>query len=185
MIAEIGSATVEMSASLPSESMREFKIGVSALSKKVAKGDGGHLTIGWREFVDLPDWGLTKVRAKADTGARSSAIDVALVEELPHNRVRFEVVLDRKDPSSRVSLEAEISRRSRVRSSFGDHHDRLFVKTLLLLAGSTFEIEVGLVSRKNMACRMLLGRRDIEKRFLVDAGRRYLHRKKKKLKKPS
>ena len=138
--------------------------------------------IGWRERVDLPEWELFGLRAKADTGARSSAIDVAQYEELPGNRVRFEVVTDRDDPDARHILEATIVRRTRVRSSFGQAHDRLFVITRLRLAGQEFDIELGLVCRKNMLSRMLLGRKTLEGHFAVDPGRRYLHRAKRRAK---
>ena len=138
------------------------------------------ILIGWREKVDLPYWGLFGLRAKADTGARSSAIDVAQVEELPGERVRFEVVTDRKDPEARHVLEADVVRRTRIRSSFGQAHDRLFVETRLRLAGEELVIELGLVCRKNMLSRMLLGRKTLEGRFAVDPGRRYLHKSKKR-----
>ena len=138
------------------------------------------ILIGWRERVDLPDWGLSALRAKADTGARSSAIDVAEIEELADGTVRFVVVTDRKDPAARWTLEAPISRRTRVRSSFGQDHDRLFVTTRIRLAGIEFTTEVGLVSRRSMISRMLLGRRTLANRFAVDSARRYLHRPSKR-----
>lgn len=143
--------------------------------------------IGWREIVELPQWGLAGILAKADTGARSSAIDVSHLEELPEDRVRFEVVTDRAS-NERRSVEAAISRRTRVRSSFGQDHDRLFVEAEVRVAGRTFATELGLVNRESMLCRMLLGRRSLERSFLVDPGRCYLHgrrkRKRKKAKTP-
>ena len=53
--------------------------------------------IGWKETVDLPDWGIGSILAKSDTGARRSALDVHNIIELPGNRVQFDIVLDRKD----------------------------------------------------------------------------------------
>ncbi|CAN0565185.1 unnamed protein product, partial [Laminaria digitata] len=50
------------------------------------------IVIGWREKIDLPEWGLMRVRAKTDTGARTSAIDVADIEELGDGKIRFRVV---------------------------------------------------------------------------------------------
>lgn len=141
------------------------------------------VTIGWHEYVDLPEWGLRWVRAKADTGARSSAIDVSHLEELPNGRVRFEVVSHRGVRDERRVIESDIVRRARVRSSFGQNHHRLFVETTMLLAGITIRIEVGLINREHMRSRMLLGRRSLEHGILVDPKRCYLHGRRRKKKK--
>ena len=144
------------------------------------------VVLGWREIVELPEWGIGGVRAKADTGARSSAIDVSHIEELPGNRVRFEVVTNRRREERQV-VEADVVRRTRVRSSFGNDHDRLFVETEVRVAGRTFRTELGLVNRESMLCRMLLGRRSLQESFLVDPQHCYLHgrRKRRKRVRPS
>jgi hypothetical protein len=133
------------------------------------------VVIGWREYVDLPEWGVARIKAKADTGARSSAIDVANIHELPGERVRFDVVTDRQRPDARRTVETAIVRRTRVRSSLGHAHDRLFVRTIVRIGLHEVAAELGLVSRRDMLCRMLLGRRTLESgAFVVDPGRRYL-----------
>mgnify|MGYP002625432361 FL=1 len=76
--------------------------------------------IGWRERVDLPDWGLRRVRAKIDTGARTSAIDVAQIEELEDGRIRFEVVSRTRPKRVTRWVEAYPVRRSVVRPSSGE-----------------------------------------------------------------
>ncbi len=124
--------------------------------------------IGWREWVDFPDWSL-KMRAKADTGARSSAIDCAEIEELPNNRVRFTVRLDRKEKKL-ITLEEDIKMRKRVRSSTGHPTDRIFVETTLSLAGIEKKIIVSLVCRKRMIHRLLLGREALGDDFLVNSS---------------
>ena len=124
--------------------------------------------IGWRERVRLPDWGL-RMRAKADTGARSSAIDCAEIKELAGERVRFTVRLNRKD-TKLVTLEEPIALRKRVRSSTGQGHDRIFVETTLELAGRQKRIMVSLVCRKRMIHRMLLGREALGGDFVVDSS---------------
>jgi hypothetical protein len=136
--------------------------------------------IGWREYVELPEWGLAGIKAKVDTGARSSAIDVRHILELPGERVRFEIAADRGSGTRLHTVEAAIVRRSRVRSSFGQAHDRLFVATTLGLAGRSLRVELGLVSRENMLCRMLLGRQSLGHLFVVDPGRIYLHGRRKR-----
>ena len=124
--------------------------------------------IGWRERVRLPDWGL-RMRAKADTGARSSAIDCAEITELAGERVRFTVRLNRKD-TKLVTLEEPIALRKRVRSSTGHGHDRIFVETTLKLAGRSKRILVSLVCRKRMIHRMLLGREALGGDFIIDSS---------------
>jgi hypothetical protein len=125
-------------------------------------------TIGWREWVELPDWGI-RIRAKADTGAKSSAIDCADITELPNDRVRFTVRLDRKQERM-LTLEEPIQLRKRVRSSAGQGHDRIFVETTLRLGDVEQRILVNLVCRKKMIHRMLLGRETLGDAFLVDSS---------------
>ncbi len=136
------------------------------------------IVIGWKERVELPEWDVGWIVAKADTGARTGAIDVANLVELPDNRVRFDVVLDRSPNSDRErmrrTIEATIARRSRVKSSFGASHDRLFVETTLHLGPVRKTVQLGLVNRKNMLCRMLLGRVALAPEFVVDPARRYV-----------
>ncbi len=126
------------------------------------------MIIGWREWVEIPEWSM-RMRAKADTGAYSSAIDCAGIEELPGGRVRFTVRLDRKDRRI-VTLEEDIVARKKVRSSTGHPTDRIFVETTLRLAGVEKRIVVSLVCRKRMIHRLLLGRAALGNDFLVNSS---------------
>jgi len=130
--------------------------------------------IGWNEYVELPEWGIRRLRAKVDTGARSSALHVEQIELLPRNRVRFSVVLHRKKKDRRVAVEAHVVRRARVRSSNGRYSQRLFVRTRLRLGSVEQDIELSLVDRGKMIHRMLLGRTALEGRFLIDVSHRCL-----------
>ena len=137
--------------------------------------------IGYREYVDLPQWGITRIKAKADTGARSSAIDVAdLVELDGGKRVRFDVALSRAHRHRRVTLEADVVRRTSVRSSMGHSQPRLTVETMIRIGPVEKVVEVGLVCRKAMICRMLLGRLALAGDFLVDSRRTYIYGKAKR-----
>ena len=129
--------------------------------------------IGVAEFVDFPDWGVKSLRARIDTGARTSALHVENVRLLAGARVRFDVRLRRDDPAARVTVETKVSRKTPVRSSTGQSEARLFVKAHVRLGGREQLIEVGLVDRRHMLYRMLLGRSALERRFLVDVSRRY------------
>lgn len=137
------------------------------------------VVIGWTEAVDLPEWGIRGLRAKVDTGARSSALHVENIRELPRDQVAFEVVLHRRRRDRRVRVRARVSRRGRVRSSNGHLSERLFVRTRLRLGGVEKEIEVSLVGREKMIHRMLLGREALAGPFLIDVDHRLLQSRRK------
>lgn len=130
--------------------------------------------IGWRESVDLPRWQVRGIRAKIDTGARTSAIDVADIEHLPGRKVRFHVVLSRNLRHRRKEVIAKIVRESSVRSSLGKHESRVVVETPVRIGDVERTIELSLVCRKNLLCRMLLGRSALTGTFCVDPSRTYL-----------
>jgi len=129
--------------------------------------------VGWRERVALPDWGIRNVRAKIDTGARTSAIDVAQIEELEDGRIRFEVVT-RTEPVRKTRwIEADPVRRANIKPSHGVAQKRFVCSTTLRMGEVEREIEVSLVCRKNMLCRMLVGRTALSGVVLVDPSRKY------------
>ncbi|MEZ6242710.1 MAG: RimK/LysX family protein [Phycisphaerales bacterium] len=131
-------------------------------------GDGGPV-IGWREWVAMPEWGIGRVRAKVDTGARTSAIHVSKIERLEGGRLRFEVVTREKPHRRVVTVEGDHVRDARVRPSSGELQPRPVVRTLVRIGGWEREIEMGLVCREGMLCRMLLGRRAV-KGLMVNPG---------------
>ncbi len=129
--------------------------------------------VGWREKVDLPDWGVTGILAKVDTGARTSAIHVENVKRLGKDKVAFDVVRSRKPTAARITVEAAVVRETRIRSSTGHDQVRLVVATRMRLGKKTKKVELTLVSRKHMICRMLIGRTALEGDFLVDVSVRH------------
>lgn len=126
------------------------------------------VAIGWREWIELPDWGL-KLKAKMDTGAKSSSLDVEQLAYLPGNRVRFGIHQLRKSDCIKM-VESDIHRTTRVRSSNGQTQTRLVVKTRIRLAGIEKEILINLTNRRKMLHRILLGREALQDDFLIDAG---------------
>ena len=130
--------------------------------------------VGWREFVDLPAWGIRGVRAKIDTGARTSAMHVAAIEEIGEDRIRFKVVY-RERPSRKTKwVEAELVRQAAVKPSSGKLQERPVVRTVIRIGDREHEAEISLVNRKGMLCRMLVGRKALEGTFLVDPGRTHV-----------
>jgi hypothetical protein len=132
------------------------------------------LVIGVTEYVDIPAWRILRLRAKIDTGARSSALHVENIRELGAGRVRFDVRLSRNESERRVTVEARIARRGQVRPSSGEQEERIFVAVKVRIGPVEREIELSLVDRGRMIFRMLIGRRALAHAFLVDPGRRYL-----------
>lgn len=143
--------------------------------------------IGWTEYVDLPDWGIKRLRVKVDTGARSSALHVDNLVELPRGRVAFDVVVHRKKRDRHIHVKATVLRRGRVRSSNGHMTTRIFVSTRLRLGPVEKDVELSLVNRERMIHRMLLGRSALSGPFVIDVNRRMVQsaprpRRKKKSK---
>lgn len=132
------------------------------------------LVIGWREPVSLPDWGIGSIKTKIDTGARTSAIHVDNIEHLDGGRIRFDVITSvRTDARGRrlirrKAVETTVVRTSRVRNSAGKCEERPVVSTTLRFGPVEREIELSLVCRKRMLCRMLLGRMALKHGFLID-----------------
>ena len=137
--------------------------------------------IGWKETVDLPEWGIEHIVSKSDTGARRSALDVSHVVELPGKQVQFDIVFDRRDRSTTRTVVADIAHQTHVRSSNGQQHERYFVCTRVAIAGVLKEVEFSLVSRESMSCRILLGRKALEDDFLIDASVKHVSRTRRKV----
>ena len=137
--------------------------------------------IGWKETVDLLDWGVRHLVAKIDTGARRSSIDATRIRESEGGFVEFDLMLHRRKRSLRQRVRAPVSHTAKVKSSNGQVGLRYFVLARTRIGGMVKEIDVSLVDRDGMTCRMLIGRRSLEDDFLVDSGSRYLSRARKKL----
>lgn len=139
-------------------------------------------TVGWSEYVDLPDWGIHSLKAKIDTGARTSALHVEDLVQVSPKYVEFFVVLSRKDHSRRRHIRAHVVKWANVRSSTGDYNWRCFVRTQIKIGPIEKEIELSLVSREKMLFRMLIGRKALEKDFVVDVSKRSVHAKPRRAK---
>ncbi|NIO11307.1 MAG: ATP-dependent zinc protease [Deltaproteobacteria bacterium] len=133
--------------------------------------------IGWREWVSLPGLGISSIKAKIDTGARSSALHASEMEifrRRGRDMVRFTVYPYQRNSRDRVVAEVELYDRRMVRSSSGDAHLRPVILTELMLMGERKSIELTLIDRSAMGFRMLLGREAIRGDYVVDPGRSYL-----------
>jgi hypothetical protein len=136
--------------------------------------------IGWREWVGLPDLGIPRVKAKVDTGARSSSLHAFHMQPFERDGVewiRFQVHPLQRKSAETVTVEAPILEYRSVRSSSGVSQRRPVIVTRIELLGVSWPVELTLARRDQMGFRMLLGRQAFRGRFLVDAGRSYRGRK--------
>ena len=143
--------------------------------------------IGWREWVGLPDLGIKKIKAKVDTGARSSSLhayDLEQFERDGETYVRFKVHTVQRKKDEVVETEAKVIDFRSVRSSSGTEEMRPVILTNMELLGQTWSVELTLANRDGMGFRMLIGREAVRRRVLVDAGKSYYGRKPKRKKKP-
>lgn len=131
--------------------------------------------LGWREAIELPEFGLAGVAAKIDTGARTSALHATHIELSERDGlalVRFRIDLGHGNETA-VCETLAVSRR-RITSSNGHGEERLIVTTKIGLGGIVFEAEFSLTDRSDMIHPVLVGRTALQKRFLVDPARTYL-----------
>ena len=131
--------------------------------------------IGWREWVGLPELGVAWVKAKVDTGARSSSLhawDVRIDEDVAI--VRFAVHPFQEDDDFTVPATAELLDVREVRSSNGEVERRPIIATRAVIGGVVAPIELSLANRDEMGFRMLLGREALRRRFFVEPGRSFL-----------
>lgn len=127
--------------------------------------------VGWREWVALPDIGVRRIKAKLDTGARSSALHAFNVR--PERRggglfVRFDVhPLQRNDENYKTCFAEAVDYRW-ITNSGGGREKRFVVLTTLQMGGDAWSIEVTLTDRDQMGFRMLIGRTAMERRLIID-----------------
>lgn len=129
------------------------------------------MTVGWREWVALPALGIPGIKAKIDTGARTSALHTFVLEtyrEGGAEKVRFGIHPLRKRPDLALYCTADVVDRRVVSDSGGHREKRLVIATPVALGGQTWPIEVTLTNRETMLFRMLLGRTAMTERLLVD-----------------
>ncbi len=133
--------------------------------------------IGWREHVGLPDLHIPTIRAKIDTGARTSCLHAFSVEPFEKNGkdwVRFGIHPHQDDTETEVFCEAEVIEKRMVSDSGGHKEERFVISTELVLAGQRWPIEITLTNRDSMLFRMLLGRTAMKNKIIVSPSESFL-----------
>ncbi|KJY97938.1 MULTISPECIES: ATP-dependent zinc protease family protein [Pseudoalteromonas] len=129
------------------------------------------ITVGWREWLALPELGIDKIKAKVDTGARTSCIHAFRVEEFIQDEqvwVRFWVHPIQDDNDTEIQCQAKVIDQRTVTDSGGHQEQRYVIQTQLLIGGQQWPIEATLTNRDTMKFRMLLGRTAMAGRIVVD-----------------
>lgn len=132
--------------------------------------------VGWREWLAIPALTLPVIKAKVDTGARTSALHAFYLEPCEVDgieRIRFGVHPLQRRKDIIVHCEADILDRRVVTDSGGHREMRYTIEVEIILGGETWPVEMTLTDRDTMQFRMLLGRTALRGRALVDPARSY------------
>jgi hypothetical protein len=136
------------------------------------------LRIGWKEYVQFPEWGLPRLKAKIDTGARTSVLDVLGYELVPDEEQKLIAELRlpplRKTESAMHVLRVPVLGTVVVRNSAGMRERRLLLETSLRIGPVTKRVRLTVTNRSCMIFRMILGRTALAGDFIVDVSRKYL-----------
>ncbi|MDX8387092.1 MAG: ATP-dependent zinc protease [Ghiorsea sp.] len=134
------------------------------------------IQVGWREWVALPDLGIDAIKAKVDSGARTSCIHAFFVEDFKKNGddwVRFGVHPKQKNTEHELMCEAQVIDRRLVSDSGGHRELRPVISTTLSIGNMNFECKFTLTNRDSMKFRMLLGRTAMSGRMVIDTAKSY------------
>lgn len=136
--------------------------------------------LGWREWVALPELGIRLIKAKIDTGARSSALHAYTIDPYfigGRRWIMFAIHPKQKHRNISIECHAPVKDRRIVTDSGGHKQRRYVIETDILLGQSLIRTEVTLTNRDTMLFRMLLGRTTIDNRYIIDPGASYLQGK--------
>ncbi|WP_241558827.1 RimK/LysX family protein [Halobacteriovorax sp. HLS] len=139
--------------------------------------------IGWREWVELPEIGVKSVKAKVDSGARTSSLhvfDMTFYHRAGKEYAKFSVHPYQKDDKTSIVCREEVIEYRKIRSSNGQVEKRPVILTNVKLLDETWPVEITLTNRDEMGFRMLLGRTAFRKKFLVDCDKSFYSKKRVK-----
>jgi hypothetical protein len=152
--------------------MSKLKVNPLKKSKKVI--------LGWREIISIPELGIKEIKAKLDTGARTSALHVSNLKIIKRSKTQFaEFTVHPKQHSAKPEIHTrhKISSFRIVKSSNGQSSKRPVIKANVVLGLEKKEIEITLVNRDLMGFRLLIGRTALKPKFIVDPGKSFLSKK--------
>lgn len=138
-------------------------------------------TIGWREWVGFPKLKINSIKAKIDTGARTSALhasDINVYKKNNQDMVAFTIFPIQRNSTKKIKCTAKIHDLRTVKNSGGKQETRITILTELLIGTKSSKIELTLTNRDSMGFRLLLGRTAVKDNFLISPGKSFLLGKK-------
>jgi hypothetical protein len=135
------------------------------------------LRVGWKEWVSLPDLNIPAIKAKVDTGARTSALhafQISAVKKSSGHWVRYVVKPLRKNPEIEVPCESRLLERRDIKDSGGHVESRYVIETTVVMGAMTWSVALSLTNREDMLFRMLLGRTALSHNMIIYPHKKYL-----------
>ena len=145
-------------------------------NSSVSSGNNHKRVLGWREWVSLPGLGIVSIKAKLDTGAKTSALhawDISPCKVDGRQWIRFRTHPLQRDKETSTVCEAPLSDRRWVTNSSGSSEHRYIIVTELQIGASRWPIELSLTNREAMGFPMIIGREAMRNRVLVDPRASY------------
>lgn len=131
--------------------------------------------IGRIEKIDFPDWNIAGVDAKIDTGAYTSSLHCYDIELDKSNQNTFFYLFDPSHPEfDDIRFQSPVSDIRLIRSSNGVSEERIIITTTIQILGENHQIELSLADRSEMRYPVLIGRKFLKKRFIVDVSEKYM-----------
>jgi len=137
----------------------------------MTRHDDNKILIGWQEWCSLPDLNVKYIKAKVDTGAKTSALHAFNIKEKcikKQKYVYFDVHPIQSNDEIIISTKAKVVDERYVMSSNGSKEKRYVILTRLEMGDTSFDIEITLTNRDSLRFRMLLGRDALTKHFIID-----------------
>ncbi len=135
------------------------------------------MLVGWREWISLPELGINAIKAKVDTGARTSTLHAYFVEPFSDStgeNVRFGIHPVQHNTNIAVTCVASVIDIRKVTDSGGHQENRFVIKTPIQIGGHEWNVEMTLTNRDTMLFRLLLGRTAMRNRIIVNPAKSYL-----------